>query len=86
MGVLREEVGVFREEKRIDFKKGSGSGRPGNESRLLSGGEAGRQPPGGPPRGPVGSLRGDVNLSGPMGRFTRTVVAIVTHRLPSSAA
>jgi hypothetical protein len=34
----------------------------------------------------VGSLRGDVNLSGPMGSFTRTVVAVVTHRLPSSAA
>ena len=70
----------------MDFNTGSGSGRPGNESRPLSGGEAGRQPPGGPPRGPVGSLRGEFNLSRPMGSFTRTVVPIITHQLPSSAA
>jgi hypothetical protein len=31
-------------------------------------------------------LRGEFNLSDPMGSFTRTVVAIITHRLPSSAA
>jgi hypothetical protein len=69
----------------MDFNTGSGSGRPGNESRPLSGGEAGEQPPGGL-REDGEYLRGEFNLSDPMGSFTRTVVAIITHRLPSSAA
>jgi hypothetical protein len=62
----------------MNFDTGSGSGRPDDESRRLFGGESGRQPPGGPPRGPVASPGGEFNLSDPVGSFIRTVVAIVT--------
>lgn len=62
----------------MDFNTGSGSERPGDESRPLFGEEAGGQPPGDPPRGPVGNPGGEFNLSDPVGRFTRTVVAVLT--------
>jgi hypothetical protein len=62
----------------MDFNTGSGSGRPGDESRSPFGEEAGGQPSGDPRRGPVGSPHGEFDLSDPVGSFTRTVVAVLT--------
>lgn len=62
----------------MDFNTGSGSGRPGDESRPSFGEEPGGQPSGVPPRGPMGSSHGEFNLSDPVGSFSRTVVAVLT--------
>jgi hypothetical protein len=70
----------------MDFNTGSGSERPGDESRPLFGEESGRQPSGDPVRGPVGNSGGEFNLSAPVGNFTRTVVVVLTQPVTSSAA
>ena len=59
----------------MDFN--TGGGRPDDESRPLYGGEAGRRPPGGPPRGPAASSGGEFNLQDPVGSFIRTVQNVV---------
>ena len=64
----------LREERRMDFNTGSGSGRP--EDRPLFGEEPGG-PAGGPARGPVGSPEGEFNLQDPVNSFIGTVRAIV---------
>jgi hypothetical protein len=59
----------------MDFN--TGGGRPDDESRPLYGGDAGRRPPGGPPRGPAASSGGEFNLQDPVGSFIRTVQNVV---------
>lgn len=56
----------------MDFNTGGSGGRPDDESRPLYGSEAGRQPPGGSSRGPVGGTAAEFNLQDPVGSFIST--------------
>ena len=61
---------VLREEKRMDFNTGSGSGRS-EDDRPLFGGETGGQSPGGPPRRTAGGTGLEFTLSDPVVSFIR---------------
>ena len=67
----------LREEKRMDFNTGSGSGRQDDPSRPQFGGESGGRPPGGPLRSPAGGTGSEFTLSDPVVSFIRTARSLV---------